>query len=187
MASFLFSTAQTLAVAMASPPAWEPVDWVLGNATEAKVFPGAVALVGNSDGTLYTSVFGNYTNDGRDPPFRPPNAPSDPNPVPTLDDTRFDMASCTKVVATTSAVGLLYQRGFLRLEDPVHTYLGPEYASQGKDNVTILNCLLHNAGYPPDPNPEYWDPEFGCQGRSSRMHAANTAEPCWVLSRTKTA
>lgn len=78
--------------------------------------------------------------------------------------TLFDMASCTKVVATTSVVALLYQKGMLpleqRLSDPL--LLGPSFAQAGKENVTVLNCLLHNAGFPPDPSPNYWDPSFGC-------------------------
>ena len=142
---------------------WDAVTKVLQDAADAKVFPGAAAIVGDSSGTLYTVTIGNYTNDGRLPPFHPLNSP--PNPPPTL-QTRFDMASCTKVVATTSAVALLYQDGFIGLHDPVQQYLGASYAAQGKANITVLNCLLHNAGYPPDPSPEYWDPVFGCAGRS---------------------
>ena len=76
----------------------------------------------------------------------------------------FDMASCTKVVATTSAIAILYQRNLLDLDADVSLYLGKDFRQNGKGNITIRNCLLHNAGYPPDPNPCYWDKRFGCKG-----------------------
>ena len=142
---------------------WDAVTEILQNGTLAKVFPGAVAVVGNREGSLFSAAVGNYTDDGNNPSFIPAGT-TDPNPTPTLDGTRFDMASCTKVVATTSAVALLYQEGFISVDDKIQDYLGPAYATQGKDDVTILNCLVHNTGYPPDPSPEYWDPVFGCEG-----------------------
>jgi len=72
------------------------------------------------------------------------------------------MASCSKVTATLSAVGQFYQRGELSLQTKVATILGPKFAQNGKAGISVLNCLLHNAGFPPDPNPNYWDPTFGC-------------------------
>ena len=33
--------------------------------------------------------------------------------------------------------------------------LGPEFSRNGKENITVRNLLLHNAGFPPDPNPKY--------------------------------
>ena len=143
---------------------WDAVSAVLADALSRKVFPGAVAVVGNAHGRLFTAAVGNYTDDGRDPPFRPPGSTS-ANPAPNLLSTKFDMASCTKVIATTSAVALLYQWGLVGLDDRVQDYLGSAYAAHGKGDITLRNCLLHNAGYPPDPSPEYWDPAFGCKGR----------------------
>ncbi len=56
------------------------------------------------------------------------------------------------------------QRGELALDtliaDPA--LLGPSYANNGKEVITVENCLLHNAGYPPDPNPMYWSAQFAC-------------------------
>jgi CubicO group peptidase (beta-lactamase class C family) len=66
------------------------------------------------------------------------------------------MASCSKVMATTTASAILYQQGYLDINAPVSKYLGSRYEQNGKANVTVLNCLLHNAGYPPDPVPGYW-------------------------------
>merc|ERR1711991_841576 len=74
------------------------------------------------------------------------------------------MASLTKVLSTTSAIMTFYQRGELdmgtKVADP--RLLGPAFGNNGKDEISVLNCMLHNAGYPPDTVPNYWDPLFGC-------------------------
>lgn len=70
------------------------------------------------------------------------------------------LVSLTKVTATTSAVAQFYQRGELDLDMPLASsyLLGSRYAVNGKSTITSRNCLLHNAGYPPDPVPGYSDP-----------------------------
>lgn len=40
-------------------------------------------------------------------------------------------------------------------DTPIAAILGKEYEQNGKAKITVLNCLLHNAGYPPDPSPNY--------------------------------
>jgi len=66
----------------------------------------------------------------------------------------FDLASITKVVATTSAVMQLYEQGKLDLDDKVVKYLPKfkgrqaEYFNQ-KNNISIKNLLTHSAGLPP--------------------------------------
>ena len=79
-------------------------------------------------------------------------------------ETSFDMASCSKVMGTTTATAMLYQQGYLGLDDYVSSsnLLGAGFASQGKGNITIRNLLLHNAGFPPDPSPGYSSHSFGC-------------------------
>lgn len=75
------------------------------------------------------------------------------------DDTLYDMASCTKVVAATSAVMKLYDMGLIQLEDKITKWV-PEADNNGKGDITIKNLLLHNAGLPPDC--PYVDlPEYG--------------------------
>ena len=41
----------------------------------------------------------------------------------------------------------------MRVSDP--SLLGPAFDQNGKENITLRNLLLHNAGFPPDPNPNY--------------------------------
>jgi CubicO group peptidase (beta-lactamase class C family) len=77
-------------------------------------------------------------------------------------DTVFDVASLSKVLAATSAVAWMYQRGLLDLHARVSDILGPAFANGGKEDMTLLHCLLHNSGLKPDPEPWYWDPSFAC-------------------------
>jgi len=64
-------------------------------------------------------------------------------------DTVFDVASLTKVIVTTTAVMQLVERGEIRLNDPVAKYL-PEFAQNGKQDITIRQLLTHYSGLPPD-------------------------------------
>lgn len=81
-------------------------------------------------------------------------------------NTRYDLASLTKVIATTTSIAILYEKGFLHLQDKLSSdwLLGNEFGVHNKENITVLDCLLHEAGFPPDPIPQFWDPEFGCAG-----------------------
>ena len=65
-------------------------------------------------------------------------------------DTIFDLASLTKVIATAPSVMKLVEAGKLRLDDPVARYL-PEFAPNGKDQITIRMLLTHTSGLAPDP------------------------------------
>ena len=129
---------------------------VLQQGVHDHVFPGAVALVGNANGTLLRFAVGNLTYTDQPTPTGQINQP-------TAIDTVFDMASCSKVTATTTAVALLFGSNATALDTPVASYL-PGYANHGKSPITLRNCLLHNTGYPPDPTPyNYWNPAFGCK------------------------
>jgi beta-N-acetylhexosaminidase len=61
--------------------------------------------------------------------------------------TMYDLASLTKVIATTSAIMKLYEEGKLSLDEVVVKYL-PEFGVRGKEKITIRNLLLHNSGLP---------------------------------------
>ncbi|MCA9833280.1 MAG: beta-lactamase family protein [Thermomicrobiales bacterium] len=61
-------------------------------------------------------------------------------------DTIFDLASLTKVVATTPAVLQLVAQGKLALDEPVGSYI-PEFGTEGaKREITIRNLLTHSSG-----------------------------------------
>src|SRR5512139_3387332 len=83
----------------------EPIAEVVQKAIQEAQIPGAVILVGNEDRVLYRRAFGYRT--------------LVPEKQIMTEDTIFDVASLTKVVATTTAVMQLVEKGRLRLEDPV--------------------------------------------------------------------
>jgi CubicO group peptidase (beta-lactamase class C family) len=92
--------------------------------------PGAVCLIGRGDEALCLEAVGERS-------WEPERLPMEP-------DTVFDMASVTKVVATTTVVMRLVERGVLALEDPVQRWL-PEFPD---GRVTLRHLLAHSSGLP---------------------------------------
>ena len=111
------------------------VDEVIDHAISEGTVPGAVLLVGHNGRVIYRKAYGHRALDPRREPM-------------TL-DTIFDLASLTKVIATTTAVMQLVERGKMRFNDPVAKYL-PEFAQNGKQDITIRQLLTHYSGLPPD-------------------------------------
>jgi len=109
-----------------------------------QVYPGAVAAYGTYDSVIYEVNVGSFTYDNASPPM-------------TL-QTLFDVASLTKVIATTTSMAKLYEDGFVTLDSHVHSILGDEFntPNASKANITVRHCLTHTAGFPPDPVPWYW-------------------------------
>ncbi len=102
-------------------------------------FPGAVILAAHRGQIVYQGVFGSRR--------------ILPSPAPMRYDTIFDLASLTKVIATTPAVMQLLSEGRLRLDDPVSRYW-PAFADNGKGALTIRELMTHFSGLPPDiPSP----------------------------------
>jgi CubicO group peptidase (beta-lactamase class C family) len=71
-----------------------------------------------------------------------------PEPEPMTEDTVFDLASLTKVMATTPAIMLLIERGQVNLDAPVSAYI-PEFKGQGREQITVRELLTHTSGLPP--------------------------------------
>jgi uncharacterized protein YbbC (DUF1343 family)/CubicO group peptidase (beta-lactamase class C family) len=68
---------------------------------------------------------------------------------PMTEDSIFDVASLTKVVACTPAVMRLVERGEVKLEEPARTYL-PEFTGGGKESITVRQLMTHVSGLRPD-------------------------------------
>ncbi len=117
-------------LALAQDPA--AIDRAVRDGITAGVYPGAVVMVGTADTVLYARGYGHFTW-------------SDQTAVPHPDSTLFDLASVTKVVATTTAAMLLVDRGALALPAPVSSYL-PDFVGPGKDAVTVRHLLEHRSG-----------------------------------------
>ena len=84
-------------------------------------------------------------------------------PIHTLarHDTIYDVASLTKVVATTPAILLLHQRGRLSIEDTVKKFI-PEFTGDGREAVTVRHLLTHTSGLRPDISVNGWNGHAEC-------------------------
>lgn len=107
------------------------LDPILEDAIARQKIPGAVLVVGHSGRVVYRKAYGLRS--------------LEPTREPMTMDTIFDLASLTKCVATTMSVMKLMQDGLVRLNDPVSAYL-PEFAQNGKQDITVRELLTHYSG-----------------------------------------
>ncbi len=123
---------QRLAVATGLPAdARATLDRLVNDAIRAGGLPGGVLVVTSSQRVLYRRAYGVRT--------------LEPRPLANDPATIYELASMTKPLATASAVMLLAQRGVLRLNDRVSRWI-PEFAQNGKHDVTLLQLLTHTGG-----------------------------------------
>lgn len=61
------------------------------------------------------------------------------------ENTIFDVASVTKVVATATAAMLCVERNLMKIDDPLSKHL-PEFTGEGREKITIKHLLLHTSG-----------------------------------------
>ncbi|HEV2736755.1 MAG TPA: serine hydrolase domain-containing protein, partial [Longimicrobiaceae bacterium] len=94
--------------------------------------PGAALALGNRGLVQAAEGFGRSAWDSAAPPVDP-------------DATLYDLASLTKVVATTAAVMALVEDGRMDVDAPVRSYV-PEWRGEGKDRVTVRQLLTHTSG-----------------------------------------
>jgi len=96
-----------------------------------RAFPAAVVEVGSRDGVLWQQAFGRLDYDAA--------------AAMTRADTIFDLASLTKVIATTSLVMRLGERGALALNHPIRNWI-PEWRGNDREHVTVRSLLSHSSG-----------------------------------------
>jgi len=126
----------------AAPLSIPELDGVVEKAVAADEIPGAVLLVSHNGTVVHRKAYGSRS--------------LVPTREPMTLDTIFDLASLTKVVATTSAIAKLLEEGKVRLNDPVARYL-PEFGNNGKEQVTLRHLLTHTSGLRPIPKlPDQW-------------------------------
>jgi uncharacterized protein YbbC (DUF1343 family)/CubicO group peptidase (beta-lactamase class C family) len=113
----------------------EAIEPLVRQAIAEKKLPGAVVLIGRGDRILYQKAIGNRA--------------TVPAVEPMTLDTIFDLASLTKVVATTTSVMMLVEQGNIRLTDRVATFI-PGFERYGKEGITIRHLLTHVSGLRPD-------------------------------------
>ncbi|MFH0782896.1 MAG: exo-beta-N-acetylmuramidase NamZ domain-containing protein [Pseudomonadota bacterium] len=114
-----------------TPERLAPIEAIVEEAINNGKTPGVVVLIGNNGKIVYRRAFGNRS--------------LDPRPAPMKVDTLFDLASLTKVVATSAAIMKLVDEKKLSLNDPVVKYW-PSFKKNGKSNITIKQLLTHYSG-----------------------------------------
>jgi len=112
---------------------WTPVADVLALGVREGVFPGAVADVGRLDGPTWRHARGRLSYGPEAPPV-------------TL-DTIYDLASLTKVIATTALAMHLVEAGRLDLDRPLAAWL-PEWRGNDRAPITPRDLLAHASGLP---------------------------------------
>ncbi|GAB5519384.1 MAG: hypothetical protein RhofKO_16350 [Rhodothermales bacterium] len=109
------------------------VDSLMVRAIGNRAFPGAAVAIGNADSLVLMRAYGQFTYD---------DAPA----ITTA--SQFDMASLTKIIATTTVTMKLLEADRLSLDDRVSNYI-PAFAQSGKANITLFHLLSHTAGLRP--------------------------------------
>jgi uncharacterized protein YbbC (DUF1343 family)/CubicO group peptidase (beta-lactamase class C family) len=110
------------------------LDAAVEQAVRDGLIPGAVLIVGHDGRIVHRKAYGSRA--------------LVPAREPMTVDTIFDIASLTKVVATTPALMKLFEQGKLRINDPVTAYL-PEFQG-GKSDITVRDLMTHFSGLRPD-------------------------------------
>ena len=148
---------QAAAAATSNPVKLNGVDSIINQAIADGNIPGAVLLVGHDGKVIYRKAYGNRS--------------LEPKRLPMTLDTIFDLASLTKVIATTTAVMQLVEKGKVRLNDPLAKYI-PDFGQNGKDDITIRQLLTHYSGLAPD-----LDLETPWEGKQTAYQLAHVTPP----------
>ena len=112
------------------PQRLQRIDTICAEAIAKQAAPGCVVLVAKNGQVVYEKAFGYLTYDKTEPVYT---------------STIYDMASCTKICATTMAVMKLYDEGRLDLQKTLGDYL-PWVRGSNKESLRIWDVLLHQAG-----------------------------------------
>ena len=107
---------------------------IINDAIDSKLFPGAQILVVKDSEILAEKSFGYQTFESNSPKI-------DINTI-------YDIASLTKVVATTPVIMKLIKKKYLHLDHEIYQFY-PEFKGEWKDKVTIKHLLTHSSGLKP--------------------------------------
>ena len=111
------------------------IDALVAEGIDNGDFPGAVVAIGRGNKLAFLRAYGDRQ--------------TEPTVERATVDTIYDLASLTKVTATAIAVAILVERGEINYDDPVAKYF-PDFAQNGKESITIRDCLTHISGLTPD-------------------------------------
>jgi len=111
----------------------DSIDLLIKKAIQDSVMPGCQVMAVWKKHIIYNKCFGKYTYEG--------------NQLVKCDDI-YDLASLTKILATTLAIMKLYEEKKIQLETPLKTYL-PQLQGTDVGETSIARILTHSAGFPP--------------------------------------
>jgi len=114
------------------------VDVVMERGLQEYAFPGAALWIGWRGETVLSAAYGKTANQTYE----------QYKPVPTTTRTLYDLASLTKVVATTTAIMQLIEQDKLQLDDRICTYLPQFGCDAQKEAITVRHVLTHTSGLP---------------------------------------
>lgn len=114
----------------ADSKALSKIDSIVLRGINDKVFPGCQILVAKNGKVIYQRSFGFHTYD---------------NEMPVKNDDLYDLASITKIAATTASVMKLVDEKKIKLDEHLGTYL-PQLFGSNKQNITLREMLTHQAG-----------------------------------------
>lgn len=120
--------------AQQTAPDFTQIEAMVQDAIQTNLIPGAVLVIGHNDEIVFQKAYGLRS--------------LAPTREPMQMDTVFDIASLSKVTATTPSIMRLFEQGKLRIDDPVIKYL-PEFQG-GKSDITIRLLMTHFSGLAPD-------------------------------------
>lgn len=109
------------------------IDAIAAEAISNKATPGLVVLVAKDGKVIFNKAYGTHTYDTN---------------VPDKVTDIFDLASVTKVTATTPAVMRLFEEGKLKLDTNIGAYI-PKARTTPMNNIQVREVMLHQAGFIP--------------------------------------
>jgi uncharacterized protein YbbC (DUF1343 family) len=111
------------------------IDVAVAEGLRREWMPGCVVMVGHQGKIVFHKAYGNKQ--------------VQPETIAMTTDTVFDMASITKPIATATSVMKLVELGKINIDETVAHYI-PEFAANGKDEITVRQLLIHQGGLLPD-------------------------------------
>lgn len=131
------------------------VDSLFPKGIEEEIMPGGAMVVGKDGKIVFEKAYGEAQKNLKADftKLDAPTALTDKKPIEATVETYYDLASVTKVVATTQAVMKLVYEKKLDVNEKVETYL-PGFKANGKENVMIAQLFTHTSGLP------QWEPSY---------------------------
>lgn len=142
----------------------DSVDAIMDHGIREKAFPGGVVMILKDGKVLFEKAYGHHTYDKK---------------TSTSVDNIFDLASITKIAATTPVAMRLTEQGLMDLDQTMGHYLWQAQNSNKKD-ITLREVMLHEAGFIPF-IPFYRDlPKDAMKKDSSAEYSVKVADGAFI-------